>query len=112
MGLMIEDYIPFGYANRISRSQLQLRTGCTDRKNRELIEDAAERGVVIYSDDGGYFQYLDERDDIHVRAYMIREENRFKTMSHKNRLLREAWFRLHPGMIKVKDQVPGQMSMF
>ena len=101
--VLIEEYIPHGYKNRISRPELQIRTGFTDRKNRELIEQARERRVLIVSADGGYFIPC-EGDEVHVRGYIQREKNRFKTMSHKLKLLRRDF--------PDRREVPGQMSLF
>ena len=38
--ILIENYIPFGYANRISREKLSADTHMSDRKNRKLMEEA------------------------------------------------------------------------
>ena len=108
--LNIEDFIPSGYDNRVSRSELQITTGMRDRVIRKEIEDARNRGFFIISADGGYFQYLDEKDDPHAQAYILKEERRFRTISHQNKQLRRAWRRIKPEADK--KQVPGQMSMF
>lgn len=108
---MIEEFIPKGYDNRVSREYLHEILHMPDRAIRREIEKAAERGVLIVSYDGGYFQRESERDDPYIREYMARENNRFKTQSHKNRMLREAWARIHPEAKKSK-QIPGQMSFF
>jgi hypothetical protein len=101
--LYIENYIPLGYEQRVSRVELQLMTGYPDRKIRKAIEDARERGILIASENGGYFKYRDARDDSHIEAYIQREEQRFRTISHQNKAMRQAWAVLHP-------EVPGQMS--
>ena len=105
---VIEDYIPKGYANRISRPQLQIITGLKDRVIRREIEEARDRGVFIISADGGYFLYKDAKDDAHAQAYIMKEERRFKTISHQNKQLRRAWKRIKPE--NDNRQVPGQMS--
>lgn len=107
---MIEDYIPLGYENRITRIGLKIATGKNDRAIRDEISEAAERGVMIASLDGGYFRWRDSRDDPYFMAYMKAEDRRFKTQSHKNKLRRMAWERVHPGTKKKKDEIPGQMS--
>ena len=108
---MIEDYIPAGYENRVSREDLKRRTGKNDRVIRDEISEAAERGIMIASLDGGYFRYRDSTDDPYFMAYMKMEDQRFKTQSHKNKLRRMAWERMHPGATKARDkQIPGQMS--
>ena len=108
--IFIEDFIPSGYENRVSRSELQITTGMRDRVIRKEIEDARDRGFFIISADGGYFQYRDEKDDPHAKAYILKEERRFRTISHQNKQLRRAWKRIKPD--EDKRQIPGQMSMF
>lgn len=46
----IADYIPVGYYNRITREQLMLRTGYSDRKIRDMIADSEE--LIINVDKG------------------------------------------------------------
>lgn len=111
MAMLIEEYIPAGYENRVSREYLHEILHIPDRAVRREIELAAERGVLIASCDGGYFRRGSERDDPYIREYMARENNRFKTQSHKNKLMREMWERIHPAAKKSK-QIPGQMSLF
>lgn len=101
--VLIEEYIPHGYENRISRPDLQMRTGFSDRLNRQLIEQARERRVLIVSADGGYFIPA-EGDEVHVRGYIQREKNRFKTMSHKLKLLKRDF--------PDRSEMSGQMSLF
>lgn len=107
--MAIEDYIPEGYENRVSRGFLQELLQMPDRAIRAEIEKAQDRGILIVSRDGGYFQRRDERDDEYIKDYMRAEDRRFRTMSHKNKRLREAWQRIHPAE-KQKKQIPGQMS--
>ena len=102
---MIEEFIPAGYENRISREALHEMLHVSDRAIRHMIEEAQERNIPIISDDGGYFIYNNTRDDDHMMAYMLRENARFLSMSHKNKLLRSAWATVHRGS-------DGQMSLF
>lgn len=108
--LMIENYIPEGYDNRISRSALHEELNLPDRIIRKMIEEAQDRGSLIVSYNGGYFRRKDSTDDPYIVAYMGQENSRFKTMSHKNKRLREAWARIHPEQKKRKDDFPGQLS--
>lgn len=108
--LNIEDFIPMGYDNRVSRQYLHEILHMTDRDVRKEIVGARNRGFFIISADGGYFQYRDEKDDPHAQAYILKEERRAKTISHQNKQLRRAWRRIKPEADK--KQVPGQMSMF
>lgn len=52
----IEEYIPIGKDNAVSRQALCIRTGLADRENRNLIQEARDRGVPIaVGADGGYY---------------------------------------------------------
>ena len=106
--ILIEDYIPAGYDNRISRSELCNRCGLLDRDARKGIEDARARGVLIISYGGGYFRYKDEADDAYARAYILGEEHRAKTINRHNAQLRRVWRKIKPQ--EDRSQVPGQMS--
>ena len=54
--MLIENYIPKGYKNRVSRETLEKITRQSDRKNRKQMEDALlSRGVLIINIDNGYF---------------------------------------------------------
>ena len=55
--MFIENYIPFGYKNRISRETLEALTRQGDRTNRERIAEALqERRVLIVNIDNAYFR--------------------------------------------------------
>lgn len=108
---MIENYIPSGYENRVSRLQLKIMSGLPDRLIRDQIAEAQERGVMIASVSGGYFQYRDERDDPYYRSYLKQERSRSQTLSKKNRALMRSWNALHPRK-EGKNDWPGQMSLF
>ena len=55
--MLIENYIPYGWKNRVSRESLSILTHQNDRKNRlEMKEALIDRGVLIVSDSGGYFR--------------------------------------------------------
>ena len=105
---MIEEYIPFGYNRRVSRDYLRLILHIPDRSVRAMIEEAAERGILIISADGGYFRPT-EADEKYVGQYFGKEDKRFRSISHKRKLQRELWNRIHPTARESK-QFPGQMS--
>lgn len=109
---MIEDFIPAGYENRVTRGYLHEILHVPDRTVRQMIEDAVNRGILIVSCDGGYFRRKDERDDKYIKSYMISENHRFKSQSHKNKRLRELWREIHPDEERHIKQIPGQMSLF
>ena len=59
----IEDYIPVGRDNKISRQSLSICTGLPDRTVRRLISDARMRGIPIVGDPaGGYYMAETEAD--------------------------------------------------
>lgn len=59
----IENYIPVGRDNKISRESLRACTGLPDRSVRRLISDARMRGVAIVGDPtGGYYLAETEAD--------------------------------------------------
>ena len=108
--IAIEEYIPKGYSNRVSREYLHQILHIPDRVVREAIAEAQNRGVLIASYGGGYFRRKDANDDPYISAYMGMENNRFRTMSHKNKSLRKAWRAIHP--MDDGKQIAGQMSLF
>ena len=75
---MIENYIPFGYKNRISRDTLSSVTHQSDRKNRKEMEDALlDRGVLIVNIDNGYFRPDGSVEDTaKAKSYLLREQAR------------------------------------
>lgn len=60
---LIENYIPAGRDNKISRQSLSICTGLPDRTVRRLISDARMRGIPIVGDPaGGYYLAETEAD--------------------------------------------------
>ena len=103
--ILIENYIPFGYANRISRRKLVSDTKMSDRKIRQELEDALLlRGTLVINIDNGYFQpdgSLEDRQK--AKAYLYREQMRTSSCSKRCKAIRQC---LTP---KVDDT--GQMSL-
>lgn len=89
--ILIEEFIPAGYKNRISRTGLQDITHLTDRQIREQIAEAGKRGVLIASHDGGYFQRESAADDPYIEAYICKERSRLNAQRRKMKMLRRAW---------------------
>lgn len=106
--MMIEEFIPYGYKNRITRTGLHDITHLPDRVIRRQIEAAADRGILIASCDGGYFRRLSAEDDPYIQEYIARERKRFTTQSHKLKMLRHAMQEIDPD--NDPKQVPGRMS--
>lgn len=82
---MIENYIPFGYKNRISRDTLSAVTHQSDRKNRKEMEDALlGRGVLIVNIDNGYFRPDGSVEDAtKAKSYLLREQARTSSCSKR-----------------------------
>lgn len=95
-------FIPYGHKNAISRTQLKIRSGLSDRKCRDLIANARERGEVILNTGSGYFRYDGPDDDLYYNEYVQRESHRFNSIGRTLRKLRKA----HPKY----DQIAGQLS--
>lgn len=78
INMQIEDYIPFGYQNRISRYSLSSSSRLSDRRMRKEIENALlERNVLIINIDDGYFRPDGSPEDKErAKAYLLREQAR------------------------------------
>lgn len=76
--MAIEDYVPFGYHNRISRTSLSIASHYSDRRMRQEIENAlVERSVLIINIDDGYFRPDGSpEDNERTKAYLLREQAR------------------------------------
>jgi len=105
----IEDYIPEGYENRVTRGYLHEVSGLTDRKVRQEIARArSDRGVLIISADGGYF-IPEKCDRVHVNMYCAQEWTRAKSQYENARQLRRM-VREWSGLPANDKDFPGQMS--
>lgn len=93
--ILIENYIPFGYANRISREKLVADTRLSDRKIRKELEEALlQRDTLIINIDNGYFRpdgSLADRQK--VKAYLFREQTRPVAVASVVKLYGGAWHR-------------------
>ena len=87
----IADYIPVGYQNAISRHQLCIRSGLSDRDVRRAVK-ASHRLICNLSDGRGYF-IPSENEEKYVRAFRIQENRRSltttKTVKQCDRWIRE-----------------------
>ena len=84
-GKMIENYIPFGYQNRISRIALSAVTHQNDRQNRKEIEEALyDRHVLIVNIDNGYFRPDGSAEDsLKAKSYLLREQMRTSSCNRR-----------------------------
>jgi len=74
----IEDYIPHGRENAVTRLQLRQATGLNDRWVRKHIQTARQRGVIIANEQNGAGYY--QTDDIEEIAAQFRQ-NRSRAMT-------------------------------
>lgn len=76
----IINYIPYGKENAVSRFQLSLMTGKSDRKVRKEISRTREEHVILSLENGnGYYQPTAD-DYPELRKYLNREESRAKSV--------------------------------
>ena len=76
----IINYIPHGKQNAVSRFQLVLMTGQSDRRVRKEISKAREEHVILSLENGsGYYQPTAD-DYPELRKYLNREESRAKSV--------------------------------
>ena len=62
----IENYIPVGRENKISRRSLVICTGLPDRSVRRLISDARMQGIPIVGDPAGGYYIAETEADINL----------------------------------------------
>lgn len=75
--MKIIDYIPVGHKNAVTRKQLVILTGLSDRKIRNMIQEECNREhpILNMQDGKGYFQPA--YDEMHlVRLYRAQENHR------------------------------------
>jgi DNA-binding transcriptional regulator LsrR (DeoR family) len=84
----ITDFIPEGKNNAITRKQLCNLTGLSDRKVRELIEQARRKGeIIINAQDGaGYFKTDDLKE---IQKQYQRNDRRAKSILVQQKYLRK-----------------------
>ena len=103
--ILIENYIPFGYANRISREKLVADTRLSDRKIRKELEEALlQRDTLIINIDNGYFRpdgSLEDRQK--AKTYLFREQARTISCSKRCKAIRRC--------LTPKADNTGQMSL-
>lgn len=100
--ILIENYIPFGYANRISREKLVTDTRLSDRK--ELEEALLQRDTLIINIDNGYFRpdgSLGDRQK--AKTYLYREQMRTSSCRKRYKAIRQC--------LTPKEEDTRQMSL-
>lgn len=94
--IQIEDYIPVGKENAISRRDLEKLTGLDDRQNRILILKARKKKIpILASERGGYYISYDiDEIELFLRKIKARE----RSMARDYEPLREL-VRLKKGIV-------------
>lgn len=89
--MLIENYIPRGYKNRISRETLEALTRQGDRTNRERMAEALyERHILIVNIDNAYFRPDGSPEDtLKAEAYYRRECTRTGSCKKRCEAIRE-----------------------
>lgn len=105
ISILIENYIPFGYKNRISREKLVSDTRMSDRKIRKAMEEALLlRGTLIINIDNGYFRPDGSHEDRQkAKAYLFREMARTSSCNKRCKAIRRC--------LTPKAENIGQMSL-
>lgn len=85
----ILDHIPYGKDNAISRVQLIVATGYTDRKMRESIAQARRETPILNNQDGGGYYQPTEADKPLVERFVRQEERRAKSIFYSLKAARK-----------------------
>lgn len=103
----ISEIIPVGYKNAISRQELMIRAGVSDRKMRQLIK-ASPVLICNLQDDRGYF--IPAGNEEHLVQMFRRQENK-RCLSTSSAVKKcDAWIRNKRA--EKSDLVKNQISIF
>lgn len=109
----ILDYIPVGHRNAVTRKQLVIETGLSDRKVRDMIEKSCtrEHPILNMQDGKGYFQ--PSADEMYlVRLYRAQENHRTirirKKVSELDGYLRIQGNELEKNQMNIFDIIGGE----
>lgn len=99
--LRIIDFVPQGHENAISRTDLRLILGLTDRDMREQIALSEE---PIYNSGEGYFRYLDLSDMPYMKTYLKAELHRIQALQSKVEKVRKQINMIEKGELWQQDE--------
>ena len=104
----IEDFIPYGHENKISREMLVIRTGLSDRIVRSEIETARKIRHILIVPDDGYFRprKYDKTDGSILRTFIAQEDQRVKTLEENV----DNYKQMARDFFRDDDQIPGQLT--
>lgn len=100
-------YIPIGRRNALSRFEIAMRAGCSERTVRSAIAGINETGrakVIADPVIGGYYIPKFPEDATYYRAYMAKEHHRIQKTIGKLRAM--------DGHGSKSKNFPGQYSLF
>ena len=83
------DCLKKGSRNAVSRTELSIMTGMSDRMVRREIGEYRDKGIMILNNGEGYFLYSGKKDDSYKNAYFATEEARAKTIRNRLRKMRK-----------------------
>lgn len=108
----ILDYIQVGHRNAVTRNQLMITTGLSDRKIRDMIEKECtrEHPILNMQDGKGYFQ--PSADEMYlVRLYRSQENHRTikirKKVSELDRYMKSQCNEVDKNQISMFDVMGG-----
>ena len=84
----IVDYIPKGKKNAVTRAQLRIVTGLSDRKIRNAISKARRRTVILNDQSGRGYYIPTEAELPEARRCLKQEEKRAKSIFWSLKALR------------------------
>lgn len=87
MTMQIEEAVPFGHENAVTRSELAVRTGLPDRAIRDAI-NKSEALIINMQDGKGYFRPLPEESSL-VEAWIAIFNSRIKEEKKRIRQARK-----------------------
>lgn len=108
----ILEFIPVGHKNAVTRQQLCIMTELSDRKVRELIEEACTRQhpILNMQDGKGYFQPAENEISL-VRLYRNQENRRTvstrKKVTELDQYIKEESNELKKNQINLFDLIGG-----
>ena len=107
--IKIEDYIPFGHENKVTRKYLVAVTGMTDREVRLGIANARINRRVMIVPNKGYFRpRTHDTTDAHLmQVFIAQEVQRKKTLEEAI----ENYRSMERDYFNESKQIPGQMRM-
>lgn len=80
---MIIEKIPVGHRNAVTREELHISTGMSDRRIRKAIHEARREIIILNLQDGnGYYvpDMEDETDKAELKKFVKQEESRLKSI--------------------------------